>query len=114
MALTTTATNMYLSAAFMWRKIKINSSSIATNYNNQDEVILIGQFSSLLSAKLNPEKEGMNRVVSLNFIDVNEGYMIYILNSIDAFKEKLPENPDEVLTMITDTFKKVILGEQTI
>jgi len=42
MALTTTATNMYLSAAFMWRKIKINSSSIATNYNNQDEVILIG------------------------------------------------------------------------
>jgi len=56
----------------------------------------------------------MNRVVSLNFIDVNEGYMIYILNSIDAFKEKLPENPDEVLTMITDTFKKVILGEQTI
>jgi len=56
----------------------------------------------------------MNRVVSLNFIDVNEGYMIYILNSIDAFKEKLPENPVEVLTMITDTFKKVILGEQTI
>ncbi len=55
----------------------------------------------------------MNRVVGLNFIDIN-GYMIHILNSIDVFKEKLPENPDEVITMITNIFKKAILGEQTI
>ncbi len=43
LAHTTTAKNMYHTTAFVLKeKIKINSSIIATNYDNQVEVILIG------------------------------------------------------------------------
>jgi alkyl sulfatase BDS1-like metallo-beta-lactamase superfamily hydrolase len=37
-----------------------------------------------------------------------------VRNSIAAFKDTLPENYDVLMTTDTDTFKKAIIGEQSI
>jgi len=113
---TATSRNMYLTTAYVLEgKIIIDPSLVAINDPSQVKITPISQLLSLLPAKLDPQKAvGIDRVVGLYFTDVDEGYTLHIRNSIAAFKDVLPENPDVLMTTDTDTFKKAIIGEQSI
>jgi len=113
---TATSRNMYLTTAHVLEgKIQIDPSLVALNDANQVKTTPIGQLLSLLPQKLDPQKaQGVDRVAGLYFTDVDEGYTIHIRNSIAAFKQGLPENPDVLITTDTDTFKKAIIGELSI
>ena len=116
LAHTATSRNMYLTTAYVLEgKITIDPSLVAINDPSQVKITPISQILSLLPAKLDPQKaEGIDRIVGLYFTDVDEGYTLHIRNSIAAFKDVLPENPDVLMTTDTDTFKKAIIGEQSI
>ena len=113
---TATSRNMYLTTAHVLEgKIIIDPSIAAINDAEQIKVLSIGHLLNLIPAKLDPEKaHGVNTVVGLYFTDVDEGYTMHIRNSIAALKDTLPENPDVLMTTDTDTFKKHIIGEQSL
>ena len=85
------------------------------NDPNQIKVTSMNDLLKSLPTHLDPVKaDGVNRVISLDFTDLNEQYTIHIRNSIAVIKDQAPDNFDVHLSMTSDTMRNAIIGEQTI
>ena len=113
---TATSRNMYLTTAHVLEgKITLDASIFAINDPNQIKVTSMKDLLKSLPTHLDPVKaEGVNRVISLDFTDLDEQYTIHIRNSIAVIKDQSPDNFDVHLSMTSDTMKNAIIGEQTI
>jgi len=113
---TATSRNMYLTTAHVLEgKITLDASIFAINDPNQIKATSMKDLLKSLPTHLDPVKaEGVNRVISLDFTDLDEQYTIHIRNSIAVIKDQSPDNFDVHLSMTSDTMKNVIIGEQTI
>jgi len=115
-ASTATSRNMYLTTAHVLEgKITLDESVFSMNDPNQIKVTSMKDLLKSLPTHLDPAKaDGVNRVISLDFTDLDEQYTIHIRNSIAVIKDQPPDTFDVHLSMTSDTMKNVIIGEQTI
>lgn len=115
-AATATSRNMYLTTAHALEgKITLDESVFSMNDPNQIKVTSMKDLLKSLPTHLDPAKaDGVNRVISLDFTDVDEQYTLHIRNSIAVIKDKSPDNFDVHLSMTSDTMRNAIIGEQTI
>ena len=69
----------------------------------------------LIPLSVDPVKaQGIDKLVGIEFSDVDESYSIHIRNSMAAIGDGLPDAPDVKITMDSGVFKKIMQRTQTL
>jgi alkyl sulfatase BDS1-like metallo-beta-lactamase superfamily hydrolase len=71
----------------------------------------IGKLLEALPTKLDPERaSGLDMVLSIQYTDIGENYILHIRNSILAVTTGIPNNPDMSLLIDSETHKQIVGG----
>ena len=86
------------SAASLWTKLGMAELPI-------DKII------RFLPTKLDPQKAaGVDTVLGVTYSDIGMDFTLHVRNSILAVTNGVPENPDMILTLDSDTHKLIVGG----
>jgi len=69
----------------------------------------------LVPLSVDPVKaQGIDKLVGIEFLDIDESYSIHIRNSIAAIGDGMPDNPDIMIALDSSVFKKIMQRTQTL
>ena len=69
----------------------------------------------LIPLSVDPVKaQGIDKLVGIEFSDIDESYSIHVRNSIAAIDDGMPDDPDVKITMDSGVFKKIMQRTQTL
>jgi alkyl sulfatase BDS1-like metallo-beta-lactamase superfamily hydrolase len=107
------ARNWFLTQALMLEgKITLDMSAFPPSDTTHIPVKYIME---LIPLSVDPKKaQGVEKLVGVEFSDINESYSIHIRHSIAAIGDSLPDNPDIKLTMDSNVFKKIMARTDTV
>jgi alkyl sulfatase BDS1-like metallo-beta-lactamase superfamily hydrolase len=96
-------------------KLDVDPSKIAVTSPEQLASLPVDDLLKILSTKIDPVKaEGVNKILGVNFTDLNKDYTLHVRNSILAVQNTFPQNPDMSITLDSDTYKSIVNGTQNI
>jgi len=89
-------------------KITINPNEFTQTSPEQLAELPIGKLLKSLSPKLNPEKtNGLNIYLEISYTDTGEEYALHLFHDVLTVTEGI-EKPENLLSLDTDTHKKII------
>lgn len=73
----------------------------------------IRNFMSAMPVNLDPEKSAdADLVVGFRFPDVDEDYTLHVRHGVAEFRDAFPEDPDIAVTVDSQTWKSIVLGQR--